>query len=282
MVAARARRGGRALRTGPSSPPPRWSAWPSGRARPGTDLALGIEARARALVSEGDAAEELHREAVERLGRSRFALDLARAHLALRRVAAPRAASQSMPASSCAPRTRCSPTWVPRRSRTAPAASCSPPARPSSARRTGHARRAHGAGEPGRPAGPRRAVEPGDRRAAVHQPAHGPVPPAQGVREARHHLAQSARPRVAWRPEARLAPRPACGPAEDWPAAGQPDCAGGGREDSARDPHSRHDSYCCNSRRSRPGQRLDHGPPGRGRSHHQAGRACLLPLRLGQ
>jgi DNA-binding CsgD family transcriptional regulator len=47
----------------------------------GTDLALGIEARARALVSDGARADELHREAVARLGRSRVALDLARAHL---------------------------------------------------------------------------------------------------------------------------------------------------------------------------------------------------------
>jgi DNA-binding CsgD family transcriptional regulator len=47
----------------------------------GTHLALGIEARARALVSEGTLAEELHREAIDRLGRCRVALDLARAHL---------------------------------------------------------------------------------------------------------------------------------------------------------------------------------------------------------
>jgi DNA-binding CsgD family transcriptional regulator len=47
----------------------------------GTDLALGIEARARALLSENDAAEALYREAVDRLGRSRFAYDLARSHL---------------------------------------------------------------------------------------------------------------------------------------------------------------------------------------------------------
>ena len=47
----------------------------------GTDLALGIEARARALVSQDDAAEALYREAVDRLGRSRFAYDLARSHL---------------------------------------------------------------------------------------------------------------------------------------------------------------------------------------------------------
>jgi len=43
--------------------------------------ALGIEARSRALVSEGVAAETLYREAIERLGRSRIAIHLARAHL---------------------------------------------------------------------------------------------------------------------------------------------------------------------------------------------------------
>jgi DNA-binding CsgD family transcriptional regulator len=47
----------------------------------GTDLALGIEARARALTSEGSAAEALYGEAVERLGGTRLALDTARAHL---------------------------------------------------------------------------------------------------------------------------------------------------------------------------------------------------------
>jgi DNA-binding CsgD family transcriptional regulator len=47
----------------------------------GSDLALGIEARARALVSEKDAVEALYREALDRLGRGRFAYDLARAHL---------------------------------------------------------------------------------------------------------------------------------------------------------------------------------------------------------
>jgi DNA-binding CsgD family transcriptional regulator len=47
----------------------------------GTDLALGIEARSRALLDEGAAADELYRESVDRLGRSRFAPDQARAHL---------------------------------------------------------------------------------------------------------------------------------------------------------------------------------------------------------
>ena len=47
----------------------------------GGDWALGIEARSRALVSDDQLAERLYREAVERLGRCRVRLELARAHL---------------------------------------------------------------------------------------------------------------------------------------------------------------------------------------------------------
>ena len=47
----------------------------------GTDWGLGIEARSRALVSQGRAAEDLYREAIDRLGRTRLCPDLARAHL---------------------------------------------------------------------------------------------------------------------------------------------------------------------------------------------------------
>ena len=47
----------------------------------GTDFALGIEARCRALVSDGQAAEELYLEAIERLRRTRLRPELARAHL---------------------------------------------------------------------------------------------------------------------------------------------------------------------------------------------------------
>ncbi len=46
-----------------------------------TEWALGIEARCAALLSDGAIAEGLYREAIERLGRCRVALDLARAHL---------------------------------------------------------------------------------------------------------------------------------------------------------------------------------------------------------
>jgi DNA-binding CsgD family transcriptional regulator len=47
----------------------------------GTDWALGIQARAHALVSDGQAAERLHREAIERLDRTRVRGELARARL---------------------------------------------------------------------------------------------------------------------------------------------------------------------------------------------------------
>ena len=47
----------------------------------GTDWALGLEARSRALLSDGDAADELYRRAVELLGRTPLRIELARAHL---------------------------------------------------------------------------------------------------------------------------------------------------------------------------------------------------------
>ena len=47
----------------------------------GTDWALGVEARSRALLGEGDAAEQLYREAIERLARTRLRVELTRAQL---------------------------------------------------------------------------------------------------------------------------------------------------------------------------------------------------------
>jgi ATP/maltotriose-dependent transcriptional regulator MalT len=47
----------------------------------GTDWALGVEARCRALLSDGTAADELYREAIDRLSRTRFRPELARAQL---------------------------------------------------------------------------------------------------------------------------------------------------------------------------------------------------------
>ena len=47
----------------------------------GTEFALGIEARCRALLSDGAAADVLYREAIERLRRTRLHPEVARAHL---------------------------------------------------------------------------------------------------------------------------------------------------------------------------------------------------------
>ena len=56
--------------------------WVSRTARAGgSDWGLGVEARSRALLSDGDAAERLYRDAIERLQRTRPRLDLARAQL---------------------------------------------------------------------------------------------------------------------------------------------------------------------------------------------------------
>jgi DNA-binding CsgD family transcriptional regulator len=47
----------------------------------GTDWALGISARSTALLTDGRPAEDLYLEAIDRLGRTRVAVDLARARL---------------------------------------------------------------------------------------------------------------------------------------------------------------------------------------------------------
>jgi DNA-binding CsgD family transcriptional regulator len=47
----------------------------------GTDWALGVRDRSRALLREGEAADLLYRDAIERLGRTRVRVSLARTHL---------------------------------------------------------------------------------------------------------------------------------------------------------------------------------------------------------
>jgi DNA-binding CsgD family transcriptional regulator len=56
--------------------------WLSERTRAApTEWALGIQARVRALLSEGEAAERHYRESIARLGRTRVRVQVARAHL---------------------------------------------------------------------------------------------------------------------------------------------------------------------------------------------------------
>ena len=148
----------------------------------GTEWALGIEARSSALLSEGQAAESLYREAVERLARSRGVVHLARARLLYgewlrrenRRVDAReqlRAAHEmfsDIGAEGFAERARRELQATGETARQA---------------HRGHARRAHTPGGADRPARQGWSLQSRDRRAAVHQPAHGPVPPAQGLQK---------------------------------------------------------------------------------------------------
>ena len=96
--AARARRGGRrAVGDTELARDARRPARPATTQPCDTDFARGVEARCRALLSDGAAAEELYREAIERLGRTRLRPDLARDPPAVRRVAAPRGPARRRP-----------------------------------------------------------------------------------------------------------------------------------------------------------------------------------------
>ena len=162
----------------------------------GTDWALGIEARCRALLTDGDEAESLYREAIERLGRTRIRVQLARAHLLYgewlrrkrRRLDAREQLRTAFEMFTCD-----GDRGVRRR---APSASCWPPASsPQTQRR-----------DPGeltaQEAQIARLARDGLSNAEIGERLFisqhtGRLPPAQSVLQARHHLAEPTRSGVA-------------------------------------------------------------------------------------
>ena len=224
----------------------------------GTDWGLVIEARCRALVSESQAAEGLYREAIDRLGRTRLRPELARAHLLYgewlrrenRRTAAReqlRTAHELLSAigmETFAERARHELLATGETARKQTAQAAVEASQELTAQEAQVAQLA-----------PRRPVQPGDRRPAVHQLPHRPVPPAQGLHQARHQLPRSAPPRSARRPgqarslaslaSARLGSAHEVGkhhgsfvpwPVSGRPAAGGPLLGGGARRHGGPEP----------------------------------------------
>ena len=123
----------------------------------GTDFALGIEARCRALLSDGAAADALYREAIDRLAVPRF-VPSSPAHICSTGSGCAARAGASTRASTATAHDMLVAIGM-ERSPSAPAASCSQPARRCANAATKHAA-THAAGSADRPARPRRLSNP--------------------------------------------------------------------------------------------------------------------------
>ena len=95
----------------------------------GTELALGIEARSKALLSDGEVAEAALPGGDRTPRAHSVGVRAGSCSPPLRRMAAAGHDAGSTPATSCAVPRICSPRWAPRRSRRAPGASCWRPAK---------------------------------------------------------------------------------------------------------------------------------------------------------
>ena len=172
----------------------------------GTDWALGVEARSRALLGDGDTAERLYLESMER-GRTRIRADLARAHLlygewlrrqrrridarAQLRIAHDMLDAMGMDAFAERARRELQATGETTRKRSVATGDEQLTAQEALIARMAR----DGLSNPEIAA--RMPVQSGDRCPHVHQRAHRPVPPSQGVRQARHRVTHPARPRPA-------------------------------------------------------------------------------------
>jgi hypothetical protein len=159
----------------------------------GTEWALGLEARSRALLSEDGDAEPLYREAIEHFARTPVRVELARAHLVygewLRRRKRRRDASDHLRTAYEMLAAMGYHAFAERAARELRASGG------TIARSGPDTSGGYPPGGPDRSPGPGRALQRGDRRAAVHQSANRRVPPPQGVRQAQHQLTQRARQR---------------------------------------------------------------------------------------
>jgi tetratricopeptide (TPR) repeat protein len=168
----------------------------------GTEWALGIEARCRALMSGGYVAERAYREAIERLGRTRIRGELARAHLLygewLRREGRRSDAREKLRTAYEMFTAMGMEAFAGRAERELGATGETVRKRPAEAGSEMTAQEAQVA----------RLVRGGphqsrDRSPVVHQSAHGRVSPAQDFRQAQHHLTQAAPPLIRSRPPRR-------------------------------------------------------------------------------